>query len=314
MQSNEDHHRLPSEQQLTTGWQLLGKGLQVRLRFVFAIVAMGLLMANWPRMRGAWETVLAKWSSSIIDFSVSADKEFYCPMDPGIVSVWPAICPICNMDLIGRKKADAVFLPEGVVSRMQFTPYRMQLAGIQTAPVQPIDSDSEQVEPLALRIPITALINRGDQQIVYVETMPGMFDGVSVSLGQRDGDFYRVNSGLKLGQRVVSVAAFLVDAESRLNPALSTQYHGANNQSEHNRQPPKAKRFPSLSKEDQKLVELQRFCPVTKALLGSMGTPTFVMVKGRRIALCCDGCREDLLADPEPLLNWLDTNMPTDAP
>lgn len=237
-------------------------------------------------------------------------------MDPGVVSVWPAICPICNMDLIVRKKADAEILPDGVLLRMQLSPYRVQLAGIRTSPVQQIDSVTEIGEALALRIPITALIHRGDEPIVYVETMPGMFDGVRVSLGQRDGDFYQVNSGLKLGQKVVTTAAFLVDAENRLNPALSTQYLGSNSDIGSNREvAPKAKRASqSLSREDQKLVELQRFCPVTKLRLGSMGTPTFVIVKSRRVALCCEGCREDLLADPEPLLGWLDAHLTTDAP
>ncbi len=309
MKSNEEH-RPPSAKQLATRWRLLGKGLQVRLRFAFAIAVLGVLMALWPWLRGAWESTLAKWSSSLTDSSVSADKEFFCPMDPGVVSVWPAICPICNMDLIVRKKADAEILPDGVLLRMQLSPYRVQLAGVRTTPVGQIDSETEPSESSALRIPITALIHRGNEQFVYVETMPGMFDGVRVSLGQREGDFYQVNSGLKLGQKVVTTAAFLVDAESRLNPAISTQYLGGNREVA-----PKAKRTSqSLSRDDQKLVELQRFCPVTKLRLGSMGTPTFVMIKNRRVALCCDGCREDLLADPEPLLNWLDAHLTTDAP
>ena len=132
-----------------------------------------------------------------------------------------------------------------------------------------------------------------------------MFDGVRVSLGPRDGDFYRVNSGLKLGQKVVTVGAFLLDAESRLNPALSTQYSLGSGETA-----PIAKRQSSLSRKDQELVEMQRFCPVTKEPLGSMGTPTFVVVNGRRVALCCDGCRKAILADPEPLLKWIDAYLP----
>ena len=307
MNSNDDCRFPTSDEQVSTGWRLLSQGLQVRFRFAFAIVALGVLMAIWPWLSGAWETALAKWSSSFTEPSVSADKEFFCPMDPGVISVWPAICSICNMDLIPRKKADAIMLPEGVVARMQLTPYRVQLAGIRTVPVQQIDSVTEPDEQLALKIPITSVISRGSEQIVYKETMPGMFDGVPVSLGQRDGDFYRVDSGLKLGQRVVAVAAFLVDAESRLSPDLSTQFPlGV-------AQPPKAKRpspskelAPLLSKEDQKLVELQRFCPVMKAPLGSMGTPKIVLVKGRKIAICCIGCETRLSKTPERFLNWLD--------
>src|SRR5262249_25328169 len=37
--------------------------------------------------------------------------------------------------LVRRKRGEAVSLPSGVVARMQFSPYRLQLAGIRTAPV-----------------------------------------------------------------------------------------------------------------------------------------------------------------------------------
>ena len=313
MNSNLDSDRAPYAEQSSTGWRLLGQGLKVRFRFAFAIVALGVLMAIWPWLLGAWETVLAKWSSSFTESSVSVDKEFFCPMDPGVISVWPAICPICNMDLIPRKRADADMSPEGAVPRMQITPYRVQLAGVRTAPVQQIDSAAESDEQLALKIPVTSVINRNSEHIVYVETMQGMYDGVPVALGPRDGDFYRVDSGLKLGQRVIAVGAFLVDAENRLHPELSALYHGANKESAADRQTPKAKRpttseklEPPLSEEDQKLVELQRFCPVMKAPLGSMGTPKIVLVKGRKIAICCIGCETRLSKTPERFLNWLD--------
>src|SRR5205807_7136545 len=45
----------------------------------------------------------------------------------------PAICPVCSMDLVRRKKGEAMLLPEGVVARMQLSPYRIQLAGIATS-------------------------------------------------------------------------------------------------------------------------------------------------------------------------------------
>jgi hypothetical protein len=45
---------------------------------------------------------------------------------------------------------------------------------------------------------------------------------------------------------------------------------------------------------DRALAEKQRVCPVTDALLGSMGAPSKVTVKGRTVFLCCDGCEEKL--------------------
>ncbi|HMP78586.1 MAG TPA: hypothetical protein PKD54_03985 [Pirellulaceae bacterium] len=39
--------------------------------------------------------------------------------------------------------------------------------------------------------------------------------------------------------------------------------------------------------------------------LGSMGTPIKVDVKGQPVYLCCEGCRNRLLADPERYLQRL---------
>ena len=225
-------------------------------------------------------------------------------MDPGVISVWPAICPICNMDLIPRKKTDAVLLPEGVVARMQLSPYRVQLAGIRTVPVEPhANSIAGESQP-ALTVPVSAVIHHGSEHVVYVETMPGMFDGIRVELGERDGDVYPVLSGLQAGQRVVAAGAFLVDAETRLNPSLATQYFGANAQAASTKPavPKRAAAKPALSAADLQLVEEQRVCPVTAAKLGSMGQPVFAMVNGRRVALCCQGCEPTMLADPEKYL------------
>ena len=48
---------------------------------------------------------------------------------------------------------------------------------------------------------------------------------------------------------------------------------------------------PLPSKSDQELIEKQKTCPVTDALLGSMGTPVKVQVKGRTVFLCCPAAK-----------------------
>ncbi|MDZ4688657.1 MAG: heavy metal-binding domain-containing protein, partial [Planctomycetaceae bacterium] len=245
--------------------------------------------------------------------------EFFCPMDPGVISAWPAICPICNMDLITRKKTDAVLLPEGVLARMQLSPYRVQLAGVRTAPVELLKPGSEKEAADQLIVPVTAVVEHGSDRIVYVETMPGMFDAVRVELGERSDAGYPVLAGLKAGQRVVAAGAFLVDAESRLNPSVATQYFGANAQTAANQPPPlpqkmSAKRTPvePLSEADQALVLQQRICPVTEAKLGSMGQPVAVTVQNRKIFLCCRGCEASMKADPEKFLARLNAARPED--
>ncbi len=57
-----------------------------------------------------------------------------------------------------------------------------------------------------------------------------------------------------------------------------------------------------LSSADRELAETQLICPVAEYRLGAMGTPIKVDVRGEPIFICCEGCREALLADPEKYL------------
>ena len=69
-----------------------------------------------------------------------------------------------------------------------------------------------------LAIPRSAAIEAGRHRIVYVESSPGVYDMRAVKLGPLANDFYPVIEGLERGDRVVTVGAFLVDSENRLNP------------------------------------------------------------------------------------------------
>jgi YHS domain-containing protein len=57
-----------------------------------------------------------------------------------------------------------------------------------------------------------------------------------------------------------------------------------------------------LSAEDRALAEKQRICPVSGELLGSMGKPSKVTVKGRTVFLCCEGCEPKIKKDPDKYL------------
>ncbi len=285
--------------------QVLLRAIQVRFRFVFALGLLAAVMAGWPWLRGGWDRVSSLWHRHSSASSVSGDTEFFCPMDPGVVSAWPAICPVCNMDLITRKKSDATLLPEGVLARMQFTPYRVQLAGIRTSPVKSETSENENANILS--VPVSAVAQLGDVDVVYVESMPGMFDGTRVKVGKRDGETCQIVEGLKPDQRVATMGVFLIDAESRLHPNLATQYFGAASGSNRSPELPKRrsetkKSVEPLSDADLALVKRQRICPVTDAPLGSMGVPVFTMVRGCKVFLCCKGCESGLQADPEKYL------------
>lgn len=65
-----------------------------------------------------------------------------------------------------------------------------------------------------------------------------------------------------------------------------------------------------LPPEDRALAEKQKVCPVSGALLGSMGVPSKVTVKGRTVLLCCDGCEGKLNKDADKYLAKLDHTEP----
>lgn len=64
--------------------------------------------------------------------------------------------------------------------------------------------------------PEEALIDRGFEQVVYVETGPGQFAPRRVVAGERGGGWAEILEGLKAGERVAASGAFLVDSESRM--------------------------------------------------------------------------------------------------
>ncbi len=70
----------------------------------------------------------------------------------------------------------------------------------------------------------------------------------------------------------------------------------------------------ALSPADRALAERQRICPVADYLLGAMGTPIKVDVNGTPVFICCEGCRDSLLADPETYLAKLTAPIDTHSP
>ena len=71
-----------------------------------------------------------------------------------------------------------------------------------------------------LSVPVSAVIDSGARQIVLVQATVGRFAPRTVKLGQRTNDYVEVLEGLSNGERVVTRANFLLDAESNLKAAL----------------------------------------------------------------------------------------------
>ena len=475
----------------------------LRLRFVGTVAVLFAVILLWRQLGGYWDHTIAWLSGTAAhDAAVSADTQYFCPMCPGVLSAWPEKCPVCKMPLVRRAVGSTPLLPEGVTARMQISPYRLQLGGIQTSAVEylplihevraaglvsrdesgwlvkasvnpwdapqiaigmpaevvvraapaaihapgsveslhstgsdapaelvvriqpptnmlPAEAAAEIAIPVAvsslepfrsqprdppplpaeaprqyfvcpnhpswirdhagkcpfdeaaleqrtlrpdqrlhwtcvlhqneraperaqpcphcnrgcqvptvvdyapagevLAIPHSAVIDTGRVQVVFVEKMPGMFDAVEVRLGTLQGSHYPVLGGLSAGERVVTQGAFLLDAETRLNPALAASYFGAGSAAgtaptpavapglSHDRQPPEDRLAGlKLSADDRVLARRQGTCPITRLPLGSMGELVQVEVDGRPVFLCCAACRGKVGGQSQP-----DSSAPT---
>jgi Cu(I)/Ag(I) efflux system membrane fusion protein len=170
-----------------------------------------------------------------------------------------------------------------------------------------------------LAVPESAVIDTGNQHIVYREQSPGVYEGTDVKLGPAMAGpggaiFYPVLRGLSHGNLVVTSGSFLVDAETRLNPAAGSIYFGGSGGSQSGRSSvttvrpstpddPDAQIEAALAKltpEDRRLAEQQGFCPIlTDSRLGGMGTPVKLTLENQTVFVCCSGCKEKALADPK---------------
>jgi multidrug efflux pump subunit AcrA (membrane-fusion protein) len=201
----------------------------------------------------------------------------------------------------------------------------------------PLDQSDQFKSGQVLAVPERAVIDTGTKQIVYVQREPGLFEGLEVQLGPRLGEFYPVLKGLKPGEKVAAAGAFLIDAETRLNPSAGTYFGasgGPKQSTSHGSMPAgmpmgKEEQAPTsavstlaaqtktggedvsekvkanlakLPPEDQKLAAQQKSCPITGLLLGSMGVPVKITLKGQPVFLCCPGCLDEAKKDPEKTL------------
>lgn len=65
-------------------------------------------------------------------------------------------------------------------------------------------------------VPVTAVIDTGKRQVVWVETSPGMFEPRDVQVGERIDEKVQILSGLKPGDKVAVSGGYLIDSESQL--------------------------------------------------------------------------------------------------
>ncbi|MCC3246312.1 efflux RND transporter periplasmic adaptor subunit [Methylocystis sp. WRRC1] len=98
-----------------------------------------------------------------------------------------------------------------------------RLLGDMFADVEIETGDREKV----LAAPEGAVIDAGKRQVVILDKGEGRFEPREVKIGRRGDGYAEITSGLTEGDRVVTSANFLIDAESNLKAALQALDQGA---------------------------------------------------------------------------------------
>jgi RND family efflux transporter MFP subunit len=70
-----------------------------------------------------------------------------------------------------------------------------------------------------LTVPADAVMDSGTKQTVYVDRGNGYLEPRAVQIGERLGDRIEIVAGLKADERIVTSGTFLIDSESRMQPA-----------------------------------------------------------------------------------------------
>jgi len=108
----------------------------------------------------------------------------------------------------------------------------------------------------AIVVPVTAVIDSGKRQVVWIETSEGMFEPRDVQVGQTSDDKIQILSGLKAGDKVAVSGGYLIDSESQLKGSGGQDHsqHGGGAKPETKGQPaPAPAEKDSLKMDDMKM-------------------------------------------------------------
>src|SRR2546428_13656303 len=88
---------------MNSTWGRLGfaaRTVYVRSRFLLILAVIFVVVGKWDTLWNYWDSWTKSGGNLTQGQTVSAETEFWCPMCPGVISDWPAKCPVCNMDLV----------------------------------------------------------------------------------------------------------------------------------------------------------------------------------------------------------------------
>jgi len=101
-------------------------------------------------------------------------------------------------------------------------------------------------------LPVTAVMDSGKRQTVWVETAPGMFEPRDVQVGERTDDKIQILSGVKVGEKVAVSGAYLIDSESQLKGG-GGEDHSRHTGGKPDEKKPQTPAKPKLNMDDMKM-------------------------------------------------------------
>ena len=101
------------------------------------------------------------------------------------------------------------FQAEGGVNRVEVNTETDPLLGIQVTPIEPAEAGMSRV-----LIPVTALVEDGDRQLVFV-LYENFYEPVPVTTGATEGEMVEILDGLSVGEQLVTQGSLSLYAESR---------------------------------------------------------------------------------------------------
>lgn len=113
------------------------------------------------------------------------------------------------------------FQAEGGVDRVEVNAETDPLLGIQVNPVESAADGSG-----AVMIPVSALVDDGDRQLVFVQ-YENFYEPVPVTTGATEGEMIEILEGLSVGEQLVTQGSLSLYAESRKSQTAEAEPEAA---------------------------------------------------------------------------------------
>ena len=98
--------------------------------------------------------------------------------------------------------------------------------GLKLKPDMYADVNLQIVYPRQISVPEEAVLDSGEEQIIFVAHGNGYFEPRKVQLGAKVDNRYIVLSGLEAGEKIVTSGNYMLDSESRLKSSMGGMNHG----------------------------------------------------------------------------------------